>query len=64
MNLPDPGITLYIGAIGLIAIGIAGIVIAKNLFRILLALVIALVTTSIQAFHAAAMNPADAIRYE
>lgn len=39
--LPDPGITLYTGAIGLVVIGIAGIVIAKNLFRILLALVIA-----------------------
>jgi multicomponent Na+:H+ antiporter subunit C len=41
MMLPDPGMTLYAGAIGLIAIGIAGIVISKNLFRILLALVIA-----------------------
>ena len=41
MILPDAGIILYTGAIGLIGIGIAGIVIAKNLFRILLALVIA-----------------------
>lgn len=41
MMLPDPGMTLYAGAIGLIVIGVAGIVIAKNLFRILLALVIA-----------------------
>ena len=41
MMLPDPGITLYVGAIGLIVIGVAGIVISKNLFRILLALVIA-----------------------
>lgn len=41
MMLPDPGTTLYAGAIGLIVIGIAGIVISKNLYRILLALVIA-----------------------
>jgi len=41
MSLPEPGMTLYAGAIGLIVIGIAGIVISKNLFRILLALVIA-----------------------
>jgi len=41
MMLPEAGIVLYTGAIGLIGIGIAGIVIAKNLFRILLALVIA-----------------------
>lgn len=41
MILPDSGMTLYAGAIGLIVIGIAGIVISKNLFRILLALVIA-----------------------
>ena len=39
--LPDPGTTLYAGAIGLIVIGIAGLVISKNLYRILLALVIA-----------------------
>jgi len=39
--LPDPGMTLYTGAIGLIVIGISGLVISKNLFRILLALVIA-----------------------
>ena len=37
----DPGLILYCGAVGLIVIGIAGIVIAKHLFRILLALVIA-----------------------
>jgi multisubunit Na+/H+ antiporter MnhC subunit len=41
MMLPDPGMTLYAGAIGLIVIGVTGIVISKNLFRILLALVIA-----------------------
>lgn len=41
MTLPDPGVTLYVGAVGLIAIGIAGLVISKNLFRILLALIIA-----------------------
>lgn len=41
MMLPDPGTTLYAGAIGLIVIGIAGLVISKNLYRILLALVIA-----------------------
>ena len=41
MTLPDPGLVLYSGAIGLIVIGIAGIVLSKNLFRILLALVIA-----------------------
>jgi multicomponent Na+:H+ antiporter subunit C len=41
MMLPDMGTILYAGAIGLIAIGISGIVISKNLFRILLALVIA-----------------------
>jgi len=40
MNLPDVGMILYAGAFGLIVIGIAGIVIAKNLFRILLAVVI------------------------
>lgn len=41
MMLPDTGVTLYAGAIGLIVIGIAGIVMSKNLFRILLALIIA-----------------------
>lgn len=41
MLLPDPGMTLYCGAIGLIIIGLAGMVIVKNLFRILLALAIA-----------------------
>ena len=41
MNLPDPGIVLYCGAVGLVVIGIAGIVLSKNLFRILLALAIA-----------------------
>lgn len=41
MMFVDPGITLYAGAIGLIVVGISGIVIAKNLFRILLSLVIA-----------------------
>ena len=41
MMLPDPGTTLYIGAFGLIVIGVTGIVMARNLFRILLALVIA-----------------------
>jgi multicomponent Na+:H+ antiporter subunit C len=41
MYLPDPGLTLYAGAIGLVVIGIAGLVISKNLYRILLALVIA-----------------------
>jgi len=41
MMILDPGTTLYAGAIGLIVIGIAGLVISKNLYRILLALVIA-----------------------
>lgn len=41
MILPELGTTLYSGAIGLLVIGIAGMVIAKNLFRILLALAIA-----------------------
>jgi len=41
MMLPDPGTTLYAGAFGLIVIGIVGLVISKNLYRILLALVIA-----------------------
>jgi multicomponent Na+:H+ antiporter subunit C len=41
MMLPDPGMTLYCGAIGLIVIGLAGMVIVKNLFRMLLALALA-----------------------
>jgi multicomponent Na+:H+ antiporter subunit C len=41
MMLPDPGMTLYCGAIGLIIIGLAGMVIVKNLFRMLLALALA-----------------------
>lgn len=41
MMLPEAGIILYTGAFGLIGIGVAGIAIAKNLYRILLALVIA-----------------------
>jgi len=41
MILPDPGLTLYMGAIGLIAIGLGGLVISQNLFRMLLALVLA-----------------------
>jgi multicomponent Na+:H+ antiporter subunit C len=41
MNLPDPGMTLYCGAIGLIVIGLAGLVIAQHLFRLLLALALA-----------------------
>lgn len=40
-QLPDVGAVLYIGAIGLIVIGVAGVVMSRNLFRILLALVIA-----------------------
>ncbi len=41
MTLPDPGLILYTGAIGLIVIGLGGIVISQNLFRMLLALVLA-----------------------
>lgn len=41
MSIMDTGLILYAGAIGLIVIGIAGAVIVKNMFRILLALAIA-----------------------
>jgi len=41
MTAPDPGIVLYAGAIGLIVIGAAGIVLSRHLFRVILALVIA-----------------------
>lgn len=39
--LPDPGTILYIGAIGLIVIGLSGLVMVQNLFRMLLALALA-----------------------
>ena len=39
--MPDSGAVLYAGSIGLIVIGIAGMVVHKNLFRILLSLTIA-----------------------
>ena len=41
MMPPDFGLVLYAGAIGLVVIGVAGIVLSHNLFRIILALVIA-----------------------
>ena len=41
MMLPDAGMTLYCGAIGLVVIGLAGMVVVKNLFRMLLALAMA-----------------------
>lgn len=41
MSYLDPGIILYSGAIGLIVIGLGGLVISQNLFRMLLALVLA-----------------------
>lgn len=41
MSLPDPGMILYCGAIGLIVIGLAGLVISQHLFRMLLALALA-----------------------
>jgi multisubunit Na+/H+ antiporter MnhC subunit len=39
--LPDPQLILYTTAIGLIAIGLAGVVLSTHMFRMVLALVIA-----------------------
>jgi multisubunit Na+/H+ antiporter MnhC subunit len=41
MPLPDPQLILFGAALGLIAIGLAGLALARHLFRVVLALVIA-----------------------
>ena len=40
MSAPDMGLTLFIAAFGLVALGVLGIVIARNLVRIVLAIVL------------------------
>jgi multisubunit Na+/H+ antiporter MnhC subunit len=41
MSGPSPEIILYVGALGLVAIGIGGMVLAGHMFRVVLALAIA-----------------------